>query len=104
MCGLPPVLRDLSPALTDFAETAAALGQLDLVITVDSAVAHLAGACGVPVWVMLPFTPDWRWLRREDTTGWYPSMRLFRQDTRRTWPVVVEAVALALREMYAVRE
>ncbi|HUW80587.1 MAG TPA: tetratricopeptide repeat protein, partial [Acidocella sp.] len=102
--GLPPVLRDLSPALTDFAETAAALGQLDLVITVDSAVAHLAGACGVPAWVMLPFTPDWRWLRTGDTTGWYPSLRLFRQDARRTWPVVVEAVALALREMHAVRE
>jgi hypothetical protein len=56
----PAALQDLSPELADVGETAAALFQLDLVITVDTAVAHLAGACGVPVWVMLPFTPDWR--------------------------------------------
>src|SRR5205823_3919467 len=73
--GAPAV--DLAAELTDFDETAAAIAALDLVISADTAVAHLAGALGKPVWVMLPFAPDWRWLIGRDDSPWYPSMRLF---------------------------
>ena len=81
------------PALTDFAETAAAMAQLDLVVTVDTAVAHLAGALGRPVWTMLPALPDWRWLLGREDTPWYPSMRLFRQAQAGEWEGVVARVA-----------
>lgn len=87
---------DLAPHLTDFAETAAALTTLDLVITVDTAVAHLAGALDRPAWVLLPFAPDWRWLRDRPDTPWYPSLRLFRQTAPGDWAGGVEAVRLAL--------
>jgi ADP-heptose:LPS heptosyltransferase len=85
-------LHDLSPDLTDFAETAALIAKLDLVITVDTAVAHLAGALGVPVWVMLPHAPDWRWLPGRDDTPWYRSMRLFRQKAPGDWDGVTGAI------------
>jgi tetratricopeptide (TPR) repeat protein len=71
--------------LDDFADTAAAMTRLDLVITVDTSVAHLAGALGRPVWVLLPFAPDWRWLLGRDDSPWYPAMRLFRQASRGDW-------------------
>jgi tetratricopeptide (TPR) repeat protein len=93
---LPCPVTDLAPALHDLAETAAALTALDLVITADTAVAHLAGALGRPAWVLLPAVPDWRWLRRGEASPWYPTMRLFRQDARRDWRPVLEAVAGAL--------
>jgi tetratricopeptide (TPR) repeat protein len=94
---LPPDgIHDLAPALTDFAETAAAVARLDLVITADTAVAHLAGALGKPVWVMLPHSPDWRWLTAGSRSPWYPSMRLFRQDQACSWPPVVAQVTDAL--------
>jgi tetratricopeptide (TPR) repeat protein len=94
---LPPDgIYDLSPALSDFAETAAAVARLDLVITADTAVAHLAGALGKPVWVMLPHSPDWRWLAAGSRSPWYPSMRLFRQDQACSWPAVVAQVTDAL--------
>lgn len=88
---------DLSPALTDFAQTAAVIAGLDLVITVDSAVAHLTGALGRPGWVLLPHAPDWRWLTGCDDTPWYRSLHLFRQPAAGDWrtPVGVAAAGLA---------
>ena len=70
---------DLTADLTDFAETAALVCCLDLVITVDTSVAHLAGALGRPTWILLPWTPDYRWLLDREDSPWYPSVRLFRQ-------------------------
>ncbi|MDP7281598.1 MAG: glycosyltransferase family 9 protein, partial [Candidatus Poribacteria bacterium] len=87
---------DLSPQLTDFALTAAAIQQLDLVITVDTSVAHLAGALGKPVWTLLPYIPDWRWLLDRDDSPWYPSMRLFRQTQAGDWPGVFARASKAL--------
>jgi tetratricopeptide (TPR) repeat protein len=87
---------DLSPFLTDYAETAALIANLDLVLTVDTSVAHVAGALGVPCWVMLPFAPDWRWMLGRDDTPWYASLRLFRQPSPGDWDGVLNAVAAAL--------
>jgi tetratricopeptide (TPR) repeat protein len=84
--------------LTDYSDTAALLCQLDLVISVDTSVAHLAGALGVPVWILLTHAPDWRWLLDRHDSPWYPSARLFRQGETREW----SGVALRLRE--ALRE
>ena len=89
-------LPDLSPLLTDYAETAALIANLDLVVTVDTSVAHVAGALGVPCWVMLPFAPDWRWMLGRDDTPWYASLRLFRQPAPGDWDAVIDAVAAAL--------
>ncbi|HEX4651261.1 MAG TPA: tetratricopeptide repeat-containing glycosyltransferase family protein [Granulicella sp.] len=89
-------ITDLAPAITDLADTAALMQQLDLVIAVDTAVVHLAGALNRPVWVMLPFSPDWRWLLDREDSPWYPSMRLFRQPRFGDWPAVVDAVRAAL--------
>jgi tetratricopeptide (TPR) repeat protein len=89
---------DLSPWLTDFAETAALVAALDVVVTVDTAVAHVAGALGVPCWVMLPFAPDWRWLLGREDSPWYASLRLFRQPAPGEWEPVVDAIGRALRE------
>jgi ADP-heptose:LPS heptosyltransferase len=90
-------IRDLSPLLSDFAETAAALSCMDLVISVDTAVAHLAGSLGKPVWLLLPFAPDWRWLLGRPDSPWYPSMRLFRQKTPGDWGTVVQEMSAALQ-------
>jgi hypothetical protein len=87
-----PGLRFPGVALADFADTGALLSHLDLVITVDTAVAHLAGALGVPVWLMLPYSPDHRWLLGRDDSPWYPSMRLYRQPRPGAWDDVIEAV------------
>jgi hypothetical protein len=97
---LPPALDliDLIPELTDFAETAAMIQNLDLVISVDTAVAHLAGAIGKSVWVLLPLVPDWRWMQDRPDTPWYPTMRLFRQRSIGDWSAVIQDVNAALRE------
>lgn len=91
-----PVVADHSAALEDFADTAALIAQMDLVISIDTSVAHLAGALGVPVWILLPFSPDWRWLRDREDSPWYPTARLFRQTRRGDWDAVVRRVAAAL--------
>jgi len=87
---------DLSAELTDFVDTAAVIAQLDLVIAVDTAVAHLAGAMGKPVWILLPFLPDFRWLLDRSDSPWYPSAKLFRQSAARNWDDVVARVAAEL--------
>ncbi|MGO9327861.1 MAG: tetratricopeptide repeat protein [Steroidobacteraceae bacterium] len=81
----------------DFSDTAALISHLDLVISVDTSVAHLAGALGKPVWVLLPFIPDWRWLLDRYDSPWYPTVRLFRQPATRRWDDVIEGVHDALR-------
>jgi hypothetical protein len=87
---------DWGRAFQDFAAAAAAIMALDLVITVDTAIAHLAGALGKPVWVLLPFYADWRWLTERSDSPWYPTARLFRQDRRGDWTSVIAAVAAEL--------
>ena len=94
-------LVDLSAELKDFTETAALIANLDLVITVDTAVAHLAGAMGRPVWVILPEDLDWRWLQGRSDTPWYPSMRLFCQEHQDGWSVVLQRVKAALEQRLA---
>ena len=84
----------------DFAATAATIDGLDLLISVDTSVAHLAGALGRPVWTLLARRPDWRWGTQGDTTPWYPTMHLFRQDEEGGWPLVIAAVAAALDQYW----
>ncbi|MBF0249255.1 MAG: tetratricopeptide repeat protein [Alphaproteobacteria bacterium] len=82
-------VADLTGDIGDYADTAAFIDQLDLVVTVDTSVAHVAGALGRPTWVMLPHAPDWRWMLDRDDTPWYPNMRLYRQESRRDWDGVL---------------
>ena len=84
--------------LNDFVDIAALIQQLDLVIKVDTAVAHLAGAMGKPVWVALPFAADWPWIVETSESPWYPSMRLFRQRQPGNWKQVFIDIRKALRE------
>ena len=94
----PPGMRiePLDTEIADFEDTAAILTIADLLISVDSAPVHLAGALGRPAWVMLPYVPDWRWLLQREDSPWYPSLRLFRQPSRGDWTSVAAAVAAAL--------
>ncbi len=85
--------------IEDFADTAAIVEALDLVVTVDTSVAHLAGSLGKPVWVLLPFSPDWRWLLDREDSPWYPSARLFRQGRPGEWAAVIERAAAALADL-----
>ena len=94
--GMVPLLD----MLTDFSDTAAVVSHLDLIISVDTAVAHLAGALGKEVWLLLPKGPDWRWGLKHVSTPWYPSMRLFRQPTAGDWGAVLIEVSDALRTRY----
>jgi tetratricopeptide (TPR) repeat protein len=101
-CGdvLPgPPLPELLVDCVDFADTARVLGRLDLVITVDTAMAHLTGAMGVPVWILLPHVPDWRWLMNRADSPWYPTARLFRQPVPGAWKPVLLDVAAALENL-----
>ena len=83
-------------AISDFGDTAALIDAMDLVVSIDTAVAHLAGALAKPVWIMLARNPDWRWLLDRDDSPWYPTARLFRQPSRGDWDGVVRAVVAAL--------
>jgi tetratricopeptide (TPR) repeat protein len=85
-----------TPALSDFADTASLLRQLDLVVTVDTAVAHLAGSLGLPTWIMIPTVPEYRWPLRGDSTHWYPSARLFRRRRSTDWTEMVERIRAEL--------
>ncbi|CAO3429728.1 tetratricopeptide repeat protein [Azospirillum doebereinerae] len=88
---------DLGPEIADFTDTAAIMANLDLVISSCTGPAHLAGALGVPLWVLLPFSPDWRWLLEREDSPWYPTARLFRQTRVGDWQGVAARVAAALR-------
>ena len=90
-------VRDFGESVADFAEMAALIEALDLVITVDTNVAHLAGALRKPVWIMLPFHADWRWMHERTDSPWYPSARLFRQPRFGEWNTVIDDVLAALR-------
>ena len=92
-------VSDLSSQLTDFSMTASAILQLDLIITVDTAVAHLAGALGKQVWTLIPFIPDWRWLMERSDSPWYSSMQLFRQPKRGDWESVLIEVDQTLDKL-----
>lgn len=91
-----PGLTDLTDALSDFEETAALIANLDLVITVDTAMGHLAGALAKPVWILLPKASDWRWLLDRSDSPWYPTGRLFRQRSPGAWDSVIGDAAMAL--------
>ena len=90
-------LLNLSPDIGNFADTAAIMAGLDLVVCVDTSVAHLAGALGIPVWVLVPFAPDWRWMLDREDSPWYPTMRLFRQDRPGSWDGAIDSLERALR-------
>jgi len=92
---------DFDPGPDAFVDTAAAMAACDLVITVDTSVAHLAGALGAPTWVALPYVADWRWLIDRPDSPWYPKSRLFRQRARGDWPSVFHEIEAALRERLA---
>lgn len=86
-------LINLGPEIADYGDTMAVIANLDMIITVDTSVGHLAGAMGKPVWIMLPYAPDWRWLLDRTDSPWYPTMRLFRQTAARDWTPIIAAIA-----------
>jgi tetratricopeptide (TPR) repeat protein len=94
-------ILDVRDGLKNFGDTAALIDCMDLVISVDTSVAHLAGAMGKPVWVLLPYQPDWRWMLDRGDSPWYPGTRLFRQDRRRTWEPVISQVRAELQALAA---
>ncbi len=91
-------LVDLTSHIRDFADTAALIANLDLVVTIDTSVAHLAGALARPVWTLLHYAPDWRWMLERSDSPWYPTMRLFRQKQPGDWQGVLVEVKKALQE------
>ena len=95
----PGQLVDLGPRLNDYGDTASALCQMDLLISVDTSVAHLAGALGLETWLLLPYNADWRWQSARENSPWYPSMRLFRQARLGEWTPVIRQVLEALETM-----
>jgi len=95
---VPGPFLDAGPLQEDLSDAAAAVSNLDLVITVDTSVCHLAGALAAPVWTLIPFAPDWRWLLQREDSPWYPTMRLFRQPKIGDWQSVVERVRAELAE------
>jgi len=98
-----PGVADFMDRIGDFADTAALIEKLDLVVCVDTSIAHLAGALGKPVWLLLPFAPDWRWMLDRPDSPWYPSMRLFRQPRAGDWESVFTEVRAELRARFSSR-
>lgn len=98
-----PTIRSFDAQVNDFGDTAALIETMDLVVTVDTSIAHLAGALGKEVWILLAFVPDWRWLLDRSDSPWYDSARLFRQPTPGDWDSVLVAVRLALAERFALQ-
>ena len=96
---LEDAIVDLSDLQADFSDTASAIERLDLVVSVDTSVAHLAGAMGKPVWTLLPWLPDWRWMLGRADSPWYPAMRLYRQDTPGDWPGLLGKVREDLEKL-----
>jgi hypothetical protein len=94
-------LQHFGADLADFSDTAALISQLDLIISVDTAVTHLAGALGKPVWVLLPLVPDWRWMLNRQDSPWYPTARLFRQTAMGRWDEVIDSVRQELDRLVA---
>ncbi len=92
-------VRDFSQELDNFADTAGLISNLDLVVSVDTSVAHLAGALGCPVWMLTPYAPDWRWMLERKDTPWYPSMRLYRQHRPHDWDTVLDELADDLKQL-----
>jgi hypothetical protein len=90
-----------SDALADYTDTAALIAQLDLVVSVDTSVVHLAGALAKPVWILVTYVPDWRWMLEREDSPWYPTARLFRQTAAREWDSVLARVHAALRKFVA---
>ena len=89
---------DISPQISSFDDTASIISQLDLVITVDTSVAHVAGSLQIPVWTLIPYCCDWRWTRRSDNkTVWYPSMNVFRQTSINQWDDVLTKINKELK-------
>ncbi|HSV29157.1 MAG TPA: tetratricopeptide repeat protein, partial [Candidatus Omnitrophota bacterium] len=97
----PALVTDLSPTIGDWADMAARIAEMDVVVTVDGAVAHIAGALGKPVLLMLPFAPDWRWMLEREDSPWYPSIRLVRQDRPDDWLGVVTRVMMDIEARVA---
>jgi ADP-heptose:LPS heptosyltransferase len=98
-----PDIIDFTEHLRDFVETAAMISCLDLVIAVDTSVAHLAGALAKPTWIVLPYAPDYRWLLDRDDSPWYPTVRLFRQTAARDYAEVLDRVRAELMARVAAR-
>ena len=99
LAGRPEAIRDLSPDIHDFLDTARLLAGMDLVVTVDTSIAHLAGALARPTWILLPEQADWRWLVGREDSPWYPTARLFRQARPGDWPGVADRVRTALERL-----
>jgi ADP-heptose:LPS heptosyltransferase len=97
-----PDVVEIGSGLRDFADTAAVISLLDLIVSVDTAVAHLAGALGKPVWMLLPFAPDFRWLLEREDSPWYPTARLFRQPRFGDWDSVLARVCEEIGRLAAV--
>lgn len=97
----PPEMNilDLGRGVNDFADTAAIMSEMDLIITIDTASAHLAGALGMKTWTLIPFVPDWRWFLTGDTTPWYPTMRLFRQEQPNDWAPTIAQIKNELLQL-----
>lgn len=101
--GFEDKIIDLTHKLIDFSKTASLINELDLVISSDTAVAHLTGALNKPVWIPLQKIPDWRWTNKGETTKWYPSAKLFRQKTAKVWESVFQSINAKLSKQYKIK-
>lgn len=97
-CLRPCLVTNLGEHFQDFSDTAGAIAHMDLVITVDTSVLHLACALGKPTWALIPFVPDWRWMLNRQDSPWYPTLRIFRQAQPGQWEPVFEAITEALHQ------